>query len=231
VSGGGELRPGDVPPILAHGVDPADAESHSLVELVNRVLDRGVVLHGDVTLSVAGVDLVYLGLNALLTSVSTARRTLGPTAPAVLPRGPAPPPLPPGEGEPDAAATTLQREAAREPGSERVGTPDVVRQATEVLGSQLTEVANALPPTLDIDPDAVQRDLARLVLTLVELLRRVVEHQAVQRMEDEDLSEEQVERMGVALQRLEEKLGEIKAVFGLADEELNIDLGPLGRLL
>jgi hypothetical protein len=77
----------------------------------------------------------------------------------------------------------------------------------------------------------VQQDLGRLVLTIVELLRQVVEHQAARRMDDDDLSEEQVERMGLALLRLEEKMHEIKAVFGLADEELNIDLGPLGKLL
>lgn len=52
-------------------------DQHSLVDLINRVLDRGVVITGDITLSVAGVDLVYLGLNAVLTSVSTARRVLG----------------------------------------------------------------------------------------------------------------------------------------------------------
>ena len=75
------------------------------------------------------------------------------------------------------------------------------------------------------------RDLSKLVLTLVELIRRVVEHQAVQRMDDPDLTEEQIERMGTALWRLEEKMQEIKTVFGLADEELNIDLGPLGRVL
>ena len=59
--------------------NPGDAagDSHSLVELVNRVLDRGVVVTGEITLSVAGVDLVYLGLSAVLTSVSTARRSLG----------------------------------------------------------------------------------------------------------------------------------------------------------
>jgi hypothetical protein len=57
------------------GSDPDDP--HSLVDLINRVLDKGVVITGDVTISVAGVDLVYLGLNAILTSVSTARRSLG----------------------------------------------------------------------------------------------------------------------------------------------------------
>ncbi len=105
------------------------------------------------------------------------------------------------------------------------------RQAREALVAELVEVAEQLPSRIDIDPDSVQRDLARLVLTLIELLRRVVEHQAIRRMEDGDLSEEQIERMGRALWQLEEKMGEIKEVFGLAGEELNIDLGPLGRAL
>ena len=69
-----------------------DGERTSLVELVNRVLDKGVVITGDVTISVAGVDLVYLGLNAVLTSVSTARRVLGArAAAAAAARGEAPP--------------------------------------------------------------------------------------------------------------------------------------------
>jgi len=101
----------------------------------------------------------------------------------------------------------------------------------EELVARLAEVADRLPDRIDVDPDAVGRDLARLVLTVVELLRQVVEHQAVRRMEDPDLSEEQVERMGTALWRLEEKMAEIRTVFGLAGEDLNIDLGPLGKLL
>ncbi|CAN5722677.1 gas vesicle protein K [soil metagenome] len=101
----------------------------------------------------------------------------------------------------------------------------------EALVAEMVALAEQLPSRIDVDPDTVQRDLARLVLTLVELLRRVVEHQAIQRMEDPDLSEEQVERMGTALWRLEEKMEEIREVFGLAAEELNIDLGPFGRLL
>jgi len=106
--------------------------------------------------------------------------------------------------------------------------PQAARQA---LVAELAEIAEGLPSRIDLDPEAVGRDLSKLVLTLVELLRRVVEHQAVQRMDDPDLSEEQIERMGTALQRLEEKMLEIKTVFGLADDELNIDLGPLGRVL
>ena len=101
----------------------------------------------------------------------------------------------------------------------------------EALVATLTELANRLPEKIDIDPEAVSKDLGRLVLTIVELLRRVVEHQAIRRMEDPDLTEEQIEKMGLALWRLEEKMGDMKEIFGLAGEELNIDLGPLGRLL
>ena len=99
------------------------------------------------------------------------------------------------------------------------------------LVAELAEIAEALPARLDVDPDAVGRDLARLVLTLIELIRQVVEHQAVRRMDDPDLSEEQVERMGLALLRLEEKMAEMRELFGLAVDDLNIDLGPLGKLL
>ena len=101
----------------------------------------------------------------------------------------------------------------------------------ELPVAELVELAERLPRRIEVDPESVQEDLARLVLTLVELLRRVVEHQAVRRMEDGDLSDEQVERMGTALWRLEEKMDEIKAAFGLAGEDLNVDLGPLGKLL
>ena len=101
----------------------------------------------------------------------------------------------------------------------------------DALMAELTALADQLPARVDVDPEAVSQDLARLVLTLVELLRRVVEHQAVRRMEDPDLTEEQIERMGTALWRLEEKMTEIREVLGLAGEELNIDLGPLGKLL
>lgn len=104
-------------------------------------------------------------------------------------------------------------------------------EAREALIAEIGEVVDRLPDRIDIDPDAVQQDLARLVLTLMELLRRVVEHQAVRRMDDGDLSDEQIERMGTALWRLEQKLEEMKTVFGLAGEELNVDLGPLGKLL
>lgn len=101
----------------------------------------------------------------------------------------------------------------------------------EMFAAELREIAPTLPERLDANPEDVEAGLAKLVLTLVEFLRRVLEHQAVQRMEGGGLSDEEIERLGLALLRLQERLEEIKIAFGLEGEELNIDLGPLGRLL
>jgi CRISPR/Cas system-associated endonuclease Cas1 len=84
---------------------------------------------------------------------------------------------------------------------------------------------------LEADREDVARGLAQLVLTLIELLRQLMERQAVRRVEAGQLSDEQVERLGQALIALEQRMDELKATFGLADADLNLDLGPLGRLL
>ena len=84
---------------------------------------------------------------------------------------------------------------------------------------------------VESDRDDVARGLAQLVLTLIELLRQLMERQAVRRVEAGGLSDEQVERLGQALMALEERMAELKDEFGLADEDLNLDLGPLGNLL
>ena len=94
----------------------------------------------------------------------------------------------------------------------------------------LRAVARALPDRINADPERVEQGLARLVLTVIELLREVLEHQAVRRMEGGTLTEEEIERLGLALLKLSRRMDELKAIFGLTDEDLNIDLGPLGRL-
>jgi hypothetical protein len=95
---------------------------------------------------------------------------------------------------------------------------------------ELGELAPSLPERIDVDPAAAENGLARLVLTIIELLRDVLEHQAVRRMDGGTLDESEVERLGLALMRLDERMQEIKTIFGLTDEDLDIDLGPLGRL-
>ena len=94
----------------------------------------------------------------------------------------------------------------------------------------LHAVARALPDRINADPDRVEQGLARLVLTVIELLREVLEHQAVRRMDGGTLTDEEVERLGLSLLKLNQRMDELKTIFGLTDEDLNIDLGPLGRL-
>lgn len=94
-----------------------------------------------------------------------------------------------------------------------------------------TEVAGAIPERIDVDPDDVERGLAKLVLTIVEFVRQLLERQAIRRMDGGGLSDDQIERVGTALMRLEEKVGEMAGRFGLAREDLRLGLGPLGELL
>src|SRR5678810_666140 len=99
------------------------------------------------------------------------------------------------------------------------------------LVEELRHVVDALPKRIAIDAESVEQGLAKLVLTLIEFIRRLLEAQALRRMEGGDLSPEQIEELGLALMRLEAKLQELKTQFGLADEDLNLDLGPIGRLI
>jgi hypothetical protein len=91
--------------------------------------------------------------------------------------------------------------------------------------------AAALPSRVNADPKNVEKGLAQLVLTLVELLRQLMERQAIRRMEGGSLSDEEVERLGTTFMLLERRMQELKKSFGLEDADLNIDLGPLGKLI
>jgi hypothetical protein len=101
----------------------------------------------------------------------------------------------------------------------------------EALRRELQQVRATLPDRIDVDPEGVEQGLAQLVLTLIEFLRQVLERQAVRRMEGGSLSDEEVERVGLALMKLEEKVHELAEHFGLRPSDLNINLGPLGDLL
>jgi hypothetical protein len=90
---------------------------------------------------------------------------------------------------------------------------------------------DALTSRVSADPENVERGLAALVLTLIELLRQLMERQALRRVEAGGLDDETIERLGSTLMALESRMNELKAIFGLDDEDLNLDLGPLGRLL
>ena len=86
-------------------------------------------------------------------------------------------------------------------------------------------------PRWNADPEDVQKSVAQLVLALVEFLRKLLERQAIRRMESDSLSSEETEKIGLALMRLEETVHDLAGRFGLSPDELNLDLGPIGRLI
>ena len=96
---------------------------------------------------------------------------------------------------------------------------------------KVPHLSNALSRRIDADPDSVQQGLAQLVLTIVELLRQLMERQALRRIDGGGLSEQQIEDLGRTFMALDERMAELREHFGLEPEDLNLDLGPLGRLL
>ena len=207
----GTRSPSEQPPPLG-----PEAPGASLLDAVDRLVDKGAALNGQVLLSIADVDLIFVELKLMVSSVETIERG-GRTvfdrpqpAPAAL-EGASPqladgpiPALTGGAGEPEAG-----------PEGPALPEPD-----PPALGRE---------PAL-LDPERAERGLARLVLTLVEFVRRLLERQAVRRMDGGRLAEADIERLGEALWRLEDKVQELKRIFGLSGEELDLDLGPLGRL-
>jgi hypothetical protein len=188
-------------------------ERLELSELLGHVLDKGVVLKGEVMLAVADIDLIRLDLGLLLTAVQTALDREVPRTSAQT--------LSVGGSVPVSAASGSTMESQ---------VVEALHAPRETGITPLETVAENLPPRLNTDPDKVENGLAKLVLTLIEVLRKVLEHQAVRRMEGGHLTDAEVEKLGVALLRLNDRMQDMKGIFGLADEDLQIDLGPLGKL-
>lgn len=104
-------------------------------------------------------------------------------------------------------------------------------QGVEQIFAGADAALDSLSARVSADPEQVERGLVQLVLTLVELLRQLMERQAIRRLDAGGLTEDEIERVGKTLMLLEQRMGELRDHFGLEPEDLNIDLGPLGRLL
>lgn len=202
-----------------------------LGDALNVVLDKGAVIHGEVTIAIADIDLIRLNLGLLLRGIATGEihgaggASLADSLGSIFPGGAAPS----GEMKPAAgAADTSPRATEHVP----VTAPPAIsgEVSSGAPPTSLNSVAQGLPERINADAQGVESGLARLVLTLIEVLRKVLEHQAVRRMEGGRLTPEEIERLGLALSRLNDKMQDLKRVFGLTDEDLQIDLGPLGRL-
>ena len=106
----------------------------------------------------------------------------------------------------------------------------LITNEEDELRDALTFTDSVIPERISADPEIVENGLARLVLSIIELIRRLLEKQALRRMDAGTLTEEEIERLGNALMTLEEKMDELKRVFGLSDEDLNLKLGPVKTL-
>jgi hypothetical protein len=127
-----------------------------------------------------------------------------------------------------APVTAAELRALRDEIERRMRTPTAT-----TVGKQRTPATRkgAAPRRWNPEPEDVQKSVAQLVLTIVEFLRQLMERQAIRRMEQKTLTRKEVEAVGDALMKLEETVREIGKKFGLTPEDLNLDLGPLGKLM
>ena len=169
----------------------------ALVDVLDKVLEKGAVINGDIVISVADVDLVFLGLRLILTSVSKAEEVSGKNL-----------------GNHDNSLTP---------------------EDMDYIGKLQKEIRRAeenIPKLIDLgSPRKTEQGLAKLVLTLVELIRRLMEKEAYRRVKKGGLSSTEIQKLGLSLKAVKKKIEEIQTIFGIADEELNLDLGPLGNLM
>ncbi|MFH1565249.1 MAG: gas vesicle protein GvpJ [bacterium] len=174
-----------------------DSENVTLIDALDKVLEKGAVINGDVAIRVADVDLIFLSLRVLLTSVSKAEEMSGKCW-----------------GNP-------KKEAVEE---------DLKYIAK--LEQEIRRAEANIPTLIDAEsPKKAEQGIAKLVLTLVELLRRLMEKEVIRRIHSQRLSDIEIQKLGMTFKAIEKKMQELKAVFGLEDEELNLDLGPLGNLM
>ena len=106
----------------------------------------------------------------------------------------------------------------------------IISNEDDRLRESLTFAEPAIPERISADPEAVENGLAKLVLSIIELVRRLLERQALRRMDGGNLTDEEIERLGAALMRLEEKMEEMKRVFNLTDDDLTLKLGSVKSL-
>ena len=111
------------------------------------------------------------------------------------------------------------------------GARAVERRKIKAIRKQIQTLAAARPPRWNADPEDVRRAVLKLVLTLVELIRQLLERQAIRRMEAGTLTDDETESVGLALMRLQETVLDLAKQFGISPEELNLDLGPVGKLI
>ena len=169
----------------------------TLVDALDKVLEKGAVINGDMVIRVADVDLVFLGLRLILTSVSKAEELSG-----------------------------------RSPGAPERAMTEEDRAHIEKLQDEIRKAELNIPRLINADsPRETEQGLAKLVLTIVELIRKLMEKEAFRRVKKGTLSAVEVQKLGLTLKAVRKKMQEIQAIFGIEDKDMNLNLGPLGDLM
>jgi hypothetical protein len=169
----------------------------TLVDALDRVLEKGAIINGDMILRVADVDLVFLGLRLILTSVSRAEELSG------------------------EVFSSRDKELASE---------DI--EYIERLKREIKKAEENIPKLIDLSsPKKTEQGLAKLILTLVELIRKLMEKEAYRRVKRGTLLPAEIQKLGLSLKAVKKKIKEVQTIFGIEGEELNLGLGPLGNLM
>jgi len=175
----------------------SENDNVTLVDALDKVLEKGAIISGDIMIKVADIDLVYLGLRLILTSISKAEELSGKSL-----------------SNPD-----------------RELTPEDTAYIQK-LQREIRKAEENIPKLIDLgSPEKTEQGLAELVLTLIELIRRLMEKEAFRKVKSGSLSRVEIQKLGLSLKAVKKKIKEIQLIFGIEDEDLNIDLGPLGKLM
>lgn len=135
------------------------------------------------------------------------------------------------DGRPQAKGRRPNAEGKRPKASGSAIAEPAATREIEAIRKQIENVASPRTPRWNADPKDVRRSVLKLVLTLVELIRQLLERQAIRRMEGGTMSDEETESVGLALMKLQDTITELAEQFDISPDELNLDLGPVGRLL
>ncbi len=169
----------------------------TLVDVLDKVLEKGAVINGDMVIRVADVDLVFLGLRLILTSVSKAEELSG------------------------KSRSSPERELTEED-----------KAYIEKLQKEIKKAEENIPRLINADsPRETEQGLAKLILTIVELIRKLMEKEAFRRVKKGTLSPVEIQKLGLSLKAVKKKMQEIQAIFGIEDKDMNLNLGPLGDLM
>jgi len=169
----------------------------TLLDALDKVIEKGAVVAGDLAVRMADIDLIYIGLRLMVTSISKAEELRGGSF----------------------------TDPYRQPTIEELKYMQRLEREIEKSENTISTLIKAG------SPKETEQGLAKLVLTLVVLIKRLMEREVMRRIQRKSFTEVEIQKLGLTFLALDKKVEELKLVFGLQDDDLNLELGPLGNLM